>query len=151
MTDYRGTLQLKRGRERPVENRHPWIFSGAIERVHGDPQPGDLVAVVDLQDRWLATAYYNPRSQIRARILSWESDDVVDEAWWRVRLAAALARREALQLEPATTAYRLVNAEADQLPGLVVDCYGDYLVLQALTLGIERRKSELAAALLDIT
>lgn len=151
MSDYQGTLQLKRGRERPVENRHPWIFSGAVEAVYGDPAPGDLVAVVDARDRWLATAYYNPRSQIRARILTWESDDIVDEEWWRGRLEAALTRRAALQFEPATTAYRLVNAEADFLPGLVVDRYGDYLVLQALTMGIERRKAELADILLELT
>ncbi|NLF65347.1 MAG: class I SAM-dependent rRNA methyltransferase [Chloroflexi bacterium] len=151
MTDYRGTLQLKRGREKPVENRHPWIFSGAVEAVHGDPEPGDLVAVVDSRDRWLATAYYNARSQIRARILSWEADDIVDEAWWYARLQAAIGRRLALQLEPDTTAYRLVNAEADFLPGLVVDRYADYLVLQALTMGIERRKAMLASALSELT
>ena len=151
MTDYRGTLQLKRGREKPVENRHPWIFSGAVEAVHGDPEPGDLVAVVDSRDRWLATAYYNARSQIRARILSWEADDIVDEAWWYARLQAAIGRRLALQFEPDTTAYRLVNAEADFLPGLVVDRYADYLVLQALTMGIERRKAMLASALSELT
>lgn len=151
MTDYQGTLQLKRGREKPVENRHPWIFSGAIEAVYGDPEPGDLVAVVDSRDRWLATAYYNPRSQIRARILSWEADEVVDESWWHGRLRAALERRAALQLEPETTAYRLVNAEADLLPGLVVDRYADYLVLQALTMGIERHKAMLAGALTELT
>src|SRR5690606_4702556 len=151
MTDYRGTLQLKRGREKPVENRHPWIFSGAVEAVHGDPEPGDLVAVVDSRDRWLATAYYNARSQIRARILSWEADDVIDEAWWYARLRAAIEQRLALQFEPDTTAYRLVNAEADFLPGLVVDRYADYLVLQALTMGIERRKAMLASALSELT
>lgn len=151
MTDYRGTLQLKRGRERPVEHRHPWIFSGAVEAVYGDPAPGDLVAVVGAGDRWLATAYYNPHSQIRARILSWQADEVVDEAWWRARLEAALERRAALELEPETTAYRLVNAEADLLPGLVVDRYGAYLVLQALTMGIERRKAALAAILRELT
>jgi 23S rRNA (cytosine1962-C5)-methyltransferase len=151
MSGVSATIRLKRGRERPVENRHPWVFSGAIAQVTGEPAPGDLVAVLGHQGDWLATAYYNPHSQIRARILSWDVGEAIDEPWWRRRLQAALDRRAKLQLEPATTAFRLVNAEADQLPGLVVDRYGDFLVLQALTAGIERHKELLAALLVDLT
>ena len=144
------TLQLKPKREKPVQNRHPWVFSGAIRQVKGEPQPGDLVEVVAHDNEWLATGYYNPHSQIRVRLLSWEEADTVDEGWWRGRLAAALARREALALAPETTAYRLVYAESDRLPGLVVDGYGDFLVLQALTLGIERRKEMVSGLLAEL-
>lgn len=146
----RGNLFLKPERYKPVRQRHPWIFSGAIQRVDGAPAPGDLVAVRTQGGDYLATGYYNPHSQIRARLLTWDEGETVGPDFWRARLAQALALRQALALEPATTAYRLVNAEADGLPGLIVDRYGDYLVLQCLTLGIERRKAWLVDALVDL-
>ncbi len=149
MEQVTATVKLKPGREKPVQNRHPWIFSGAIRSVAGQPAAGDLVTIRAHDGMWLATAYYNPHSQIRARILSWTEGEEVGEAWWRARLQQAIATRDALNLAPQTTAYRLVNAEADQLPGLVVDRYGDYLVLQALTAGIDRRKELLAQLLLQ--
>lgn len=150
MDEVTGTLQLKPKREKPVQNRHPWIFSGAIRHVEGNPAPGDLVNIVAHDNQWLAVGYYNPHSQIRARLLSWESGATIDEQWWRDRLLQAVARRRALDLEPQTTAYRLVHAEADQLPGLVVDRYDDYLVLQALTMGIDRRKRMLSTLLAEL-
>lgn len=144
------TLILGAGREKPVLNRHPWVFSGAIARVKGHPQPGDVVEIAAHDGRPLALAYYNPRSQIQARILSWDVNRPLDEAFWQGLLERALAGRIALQLEPATTAYRLVNAEADGLPGLIVDRYGDYLVIQCLTLGIDQRKEMLVALLAEL-
>jgi 23S rRNA (cytosine1962-C5)-methyltransferase len=144
-------VQLKRGREKPVANRHPWLFSGAIAQVTGNPGPGDLVAVLDQRGEWLATAYYNPNSQIRARILSWDAGEPIDEAWWRARLQASLLRRMLFDFEPQTTAFRLVYAEADQLPGLIVDRYGEFLVLQALTAGIDRHKQMLARIIAELT
>ncbi|MCA9944800.1 MAG: 23S rRNA (cytosine(1962)-C(5))-methyltransferase RlmI, partial [Anaerolineales bacterium] len=110
-------LTLKPGREKSVLNRHPWLFSGAIGRVEGEPQPGDLVQVLDGNGRFLATGTYNPHSQIRVRLLSWDVDEQIDEAFWHGRLQQANRHRQQLNLEPATTAYRLVNAEADGLPG----------------------------------
>lgn len=136
-----GVVRLKRGREKPVLNRHPWIFSGAIQQTSGNPEPGALVDVVDAQDRWLALAYYNSRSQITARILTWDQQTSIDDDFWLGRLLQAAAARDMLGLEPQTTAFRLVNAEADGLPGLIVDKYADYLVIQCTTAGIERRKS----------
>ena len=133
-------LILKRGREKSVLNRHPWLFSGAIDRVEGEPQPGDLVQVLDGNGRFLSTGYYNPHSQIRVRLLSWNVDEQIDEGFWNGRLQQATAHRQQLNLEPTTTAYRLVNAEADGLPGLIVDRYGDFLVMQSLTAGIEAQK-----------
>ncbi len=140
MTLLTGTIWLKQGRARPVINRHPWVFSGAIQRVSGEPEPGGLVRVVDERGQWLATAYYNPRSQIRARIISWDETVVIDDAFWEERLARAVSARDLLELPPQTTAYRLVNAEADGLPGLIVDRYGEFLVVQCATLGIDSRK-----------
>jgi len=165
------SLQLKPGRDKPVHNRHPWVFSGAVGRLHGDPQPGDLITITDERDNPLATATFNPRSQIVARILSWDPAEPIDDAFWGRRLERAIAARAALGLSsdagaalvspaallpgspvPAspTTAYRLVNAEADGLPGLIVDRYGDHLVMQCLTLGIDRRKAMLTAQLAEL-
>ncbi|MCA9977986.1 MAG: class I SAM-dependent methyltransferase [Anaerolineales bacterium] len=138
------SLKLKQGREKPVHNRHPWVFSGAISQIVGSPQPGEVVSVLDGNGRFLAHAYYNPHSQIRGRILSWEENETIDENFWHSKLQRAIAGRAALNLEPATTAYRLVNAEADGVPGLIVDKYGDFLVMQCLTLGIDQRKMMLA-------
>lgn len=142
-----GTLRLNKGREKPVENRHPWVFSGAIQRVEGTPQPGDLVRIAAANGRYLATAYYNPKSQISGRIISWEPEQALDEAFWRAKLQRALDGRARLPLHPHTTAYRLINGESDGLPGLIVDRYGDYLVLQAMTLGIDQRKELLVGLL----
>lgn len=147
MEPINGKIILKAGREKPVRQRHPWVFSGAIGRVEGQPKPGDLVLVAESHGRALASAYYNPHSQIRARILSWDVDEAIDAAFWQRRLTRAIAARQLLALEPHTTAYRLVNAEADGLPGLVVDRYGRSLVMQCLTLGIDRRKTLLAELL----
>ncbi len=145
-----GILALKSGRARPVNNRHPWVFSGAIERVEGSPQPGDLVAVNDQHGRFLATGYYNPHSQIRARLLTWDANQPINEAFWRGRFLRALDGRDALALQPETNAYRLINAEADGIPGLIVDRYAGYLVMQGLTMGIEKRKEMLASLLVDL-
>ena len=173
------TLILKPGRDKPVHNRHPWVFSGAIGRVKGQPAPGDLVTVADHKGAPLATAYYNAKSQIQARILSWETAAPIDESFWRNRLQQAIHGRSLitaplitdplntdplntdplntdplitvpLPTAPLNTAHRLINAEADLLPGLVVDRYGDYLVMQCLTLGIDRRKEMLARLLAEL-
>lgn len=141
------TLHLKPGRDRPVRGRHPWIFSGAVARLEGAPTPGDLAQVRAANDEPLGWAYVNDRSQIVGRMLSWEPEPRPDEAFWRARLREAIGLRLALpDIDPrqADAACRLVNAESDGLPGLVIDRYGPFLVLQALTAGIELRKADLA-------
>jgi len=143
-------IRLKPEREKSVLNRHPWVFSGAIARVQGAPQPGEIVEVRDHADQFLARGYYNPHSQIAVRLLTWDAAEEITPVFWRHRLQAAVARRAALMQDPATTACRLVFAESDGLPGLIVDRYGDWLVLQALTLGIEAHKATLIQALLDL-
>lgn len=141
---------LKRNRAKPVLQRHPWVFSGAIERVEGDPENGDIVDVHDFGGNWLARGYVNQQSQIVVRLLTWQQGEEVDVAFWRRRLERAIAARRALAVDPGTTAYRLVHAESDYLPGLIVDRYGDWLVVQCLTLGVERWKDELTGLLADL-
>ena len=143
-------LFLKSGRDKPVHNRHPWIFGGAVERIAGDVADGDLVAVRDTQGRFLGRGYLNRQSQITVRMLSWEEDEAIDGTFWRRRIVDAVARRRALIDEQATTAYRLIYAESDLLPGLIVDRYDDFLVVQCLTLGIARRQEEIVRALVDV-
>jgi 23S rRNA (cytosine1962-C5)-methyltransferase len=144
------TLRLKGGREKPVQNRHPWIFSGAIEAISGgSPQPGNIVDVCDSRNRWLARGYYNPNSQINVRILTWEQSEAIDSSFWSRRIELAISHRNSLGFEPKTNAYRLINAESDGLPGLVVDRYGDFLVVQFLTAGVDVRRELLADLLVE--
>ncbi len=143
-------ITLRPRRDKPLRQKHPWIFSGAIARVEGDPQPGDWVRVHAADDTFLATGYYNERSQIQVRVLAW-GDTAVDEAFWHNKISAAVQRRALLHLpDENNTAYRLINAEADGLPGLIVDAYGDYLVLQCLTMGVDVRKEMIADVLMTV-
>jgi 23S rRNA (cytosine1962-C5)-methyltransferase len=143
----RAKVVLKRGREKPVLNRHPWIFSGAIKNIEGECADGDIVTVVDSRGGFLAQGYLNRRSQITVRLLSWIEEETIDRGFFRHRLEQAIAIRRPLQEDPATNAYRLVNAESDFLPGLVLDRYSEYLVIQFLTLGIEKWKGEIVSLL----
>ena len=138
---------LKKKREKPLLQKHPWLFSGAIHHIEGDVAPGDLVQIVDSNGRFLATAYYNPKSQIQARVLSWDADEKINSGFWERRMKRAINGRSQLALEPESNAYRLINAEADGLPGLVVDKYGEFLVMQCLTLGIDQRKEQIINSL----
>ncbi len=142
---------LKPGREKPVRNRHPWIFSGGIRSLPNGAANGDIVDVRAHDGQWLAAGYLNRESQIQVRLLSWQPNQAIDDLFWRDKLAQSIARRATLIADPLTTAYRLVNGENDFLPGLVVDRYDRWLVLQAGTLGIDRRKHKLAQLLLDLT
>lgn len=126
---------LQKGRERSLLRRHPWIFSGAVNRLEGTPQPGETVAVFAADGRFLGRGAYSPVSQIRIRIWTFDEQEEIDEAFFQRRLQTALARREALQIPRQTNAFRLVSAEADGLPGLIVDRYGDFLVCQFLCVG----------------
>lgn len=143
-----GTVVLKHGREKPLRQRHPWVFSGAIEVA--DAEPGALVTVRDRAGEFLGQGYFNPRSQIAIRVLSWCEGDVINADWWRARLQAAINARAGLAAYESLVAYRLIYAESDGLPGLVVDRYGEYLVIQSLTLGIEVVKPLLLDLLVDL-
>ncbi len=137
MTAANPKLWLKPGREKSLRRRHPWVFSGAIERVEGAPGSGATVDVVTADGNFVARAAYSPTSQIRARVWTFLSDERVDAAWFRARLARAIESRRKLGMLDAGSACRLVFSESDGLPGLVVDRYGDYLVCQFLSAGAE--------------
>ena len=147
-----GAVHLKRGRAKPFFFGHPWVFSGSVERLEGNPRDGDVVDVFDHRGRFIARGFYNSRSQIRVRLVSWNRDAAIDEGLFRRRLAAAFElRHDLLDLPAHTDAYRLVYSEGDGLPGLVVDRYGQWLVVQLLSLGMARRKDMLAAALGELS
>src|SRR5262245_61695015 len=132
------SIIIKHDREKPVRNQHPWIFSGAIEEVRGNPAPGEIVTVLSHKGAFLARGYWNPTSQSQVRRLTWH-DEAIDEDWWRGMLKRAIEARSPVNpmIKHLRVAYRIVNAESDYLPGLVVDQYGDWLVLQTLTLHID--------------
>jgi len=144
-------LILRAGREKSLARRHPWIFSGAVARVQGDPGPGDTVAVRAAGGEFLAWAAYSPVSQIRARVWSWDEGEAVDGELLHSRLRRALAARERLLAAEDSDAMRLVHGESDGLPGVVVDRYGEVAVLQVLTAGAERWRDELAVAVRELS
>jgi len=172
-------IVLKPGREKSLLRRHPWVFSGAIERVDGTPVSGDTLPVRDNAGNFLAWAAYNPDSQITARVWSWNEGESIDAEFFRRRISAALEVRRALlplQLggitsdlagvfcqpsrmasssseswgEGLNNGARLIHAESDGLPGLVVDQYGDTLVMQVGSAGAERWRDTIAGILQEL-
>jgi 23S rRNA (cytosine1962-C5)-methyltransferase len=139
---------LKPRKEKPLLAHHPWIFSGAIARIDG-AHDGDTVDIFDSENRWLARGYYNSKSQIAVRVWTW-NDELIDRKFLRARLERAIKARNEFIDRENTTAYRLVNAESDLLPGLVVDRYGDFIVMQFLTLGIEARQAEIVSLVQEL-
>ena len=142
-------IQLKRGREKSLKRRHPWIFSGAVEKASGSA--GDTLEVVDSAKKVLARAAYSPKSQIRARVWTFDPKEDVDAAFFRNRIQKALALREALAASKYSNALRLVHGESDGLPGLVVDRYADVLVAQFLAAGVERWRDPILDALMELS
>jgi 23S rRNA (cytosine1962-C5)-methyltransferase len=141
-----GIVTIRPGREKPILQQHPWIFSGAIASAR-HAQPGDIVTVVAHTGEFLARGYWNPRSQIQVRILTWQ-DEPINEDWWRRMLGRAIDAR--YNRPQYNVGNRISNAENDFIPGLIVDRYGDFLVLQALTLYIDRNKTYLARLLAEL-
>ena len=139
---------LKKGREKSLHLRHPWIFSGAIAEVKGSPQPGDTVQVTAAGGADLGIGAFSPLSQIRVRMWAFTPGAVATEAFFSERISASIGRRSLFSAGPAPSGYRLVNAESDGLPGLVVDRYGDWAVCQFLSAGADRWKSAIVDALM---
>ena len=144
-------IVLKRGREKSLRRRHPWIFSGALEKVDGNPASGDTVEVRSADGQTLALAAWSPESQIRARVWSFDASVRIDAAFLRARIERAVALRSALPAARHTNALRLVHGESDGLPGLVVDRYADVLVAQFLSAGAERWRESILDALAEAT
>jgi 23S rRNA (cytosine1962-C5)-methyltransferase len=141
---------LRPGREKSLLRRHPWIFSGAVQHVDEEPASGETMDLLSSDRQFLARAAYSPSSQIRARVWTFE-EEPVDVEFFRRRIRSAIEARRKLGVEAHADAYRLVYAESDGLPGLIVDRYGDVLVLQSLTAGSEFWKETLADLLLEET
>ena len=143
------TVILKEGREKSVLRHHPWIFSGAIREVAGDPCIGETVEIRSARGEFLAHGAYAASSHIPVKIWNFDESEAVDEAFFRKRLASAYALRKTVFHGSLPDAYRLVCAESDGLPGLVVDLYGEYAVCQITGAGMERHRELVGALLLD--
>ncbi|MGC2047538.1 MAG: class I SAM-dependent methyltransferase [Gallionella sp.] len=160
-------IVLKAGKEKSLLRKHPWIFSGAIQRVEGAPDSGDTVQVRAADGRFLAQAAYNPQSKITARVWSWNENEAIDATFLRNKIAAAIDARNALLPSPAggesaargakpaggegrSNSMRLIHAESDGLPGLIVDRYGDVLVMQIGSAGVEYWRDTIADIFQDL-
>lgn len=141
------TVILKPGEGDRVVAGHPWIYQGSVLKLTKPVTDGELVQVKDHRQRFLGTGFFNAKSRINVRVLSPERI-TVDQAFFDVRIRAALAVRR--KHMPAATSFRVVNAESDQLSGLIVDKYEDVLVLQTSSLGMDLHKAEIVAALRGI-
>ncbi len=144
-----GTVFLNPGKDKPVRQGHPWIFSGAIRKEPKSATPGMLVDVMDADKSFVARGYFNPHSQIRVRVLTRDEREMVTGAFIRQRIHAAVARRSRIFADGRTNCARLVAHESDLLPGLIVDRYGDAIVFQIVTAGMERWRTEIIGALRD--
>jgi len=141
---------LKQGREKSLLRRHPWIFSGAIHHADENAASGATVDLLSFNKQFLARASYSPHSQIRARVWTFE-DEPVDKEFFRRRIRSAIDTRYSLLDSSSSDSLRLIYAESDYLPGLIVDRYGDVLILQSLTAGPEYWKETFADLLLEVT
>ncbi len=144
-------LRLKPGHVQPVWAGHPWVYAQAIQDLRGGATPGDVVRVEDPRGNFLGRGCYSPKSAIPVRVLTRDPDVAIDAAFFRARIAAALARREAMGLgAEGSDGYRLVHSEGDGLPGLIVDRFGEVLVVQLLTVGMKTREATLLGVLMDV-
>ncbi|MEZ5083857.1 MAG: class I SAM-dependent rRNA methyltransferase [Bacteroidales bacterium] len=137
-----GILKLKKGREKSVLNGHPWIFLGAVNELKQVIKNGQLVRVLSADDQFLGMASVSLQSQIRARMWT-AKDEPIDEQFFNDKIQAAVKRRKLLLIPDKTDAYRLINAESDELPGVIVDKYADMLVCQFLSAGAEFFREEI--------
>lgn len=144
-------ITLKPRHALPFFKHHPWVFAGAIRSVQGDPQPGDEVVLNTHEGEFIARGLFNPHSQIRVRLFSWNQAEPLERAFWKARLQTAFQLREALFGRTSeVTAYRLVNSEADGLSGLTVDRYDRWLSVQFTSLAIALRQERLIELLVEL-
>ncbi|MDB5019193.1 MAG: Pseudouridine synthase [Pedobacter sp.] len=140
---------LKKGKEKAALQRHPWIFSGAIEKVKGSPLNGEVVRVLAANADFLAYGYYNENSRVAIRLLEWDQARNIDKGWYQQKIQTAIAARKHVLKNGDTNTCRLVFSEADFLPGLIVDQYASYLSLQILSAGMESVKADIIDILRD--
>ena len=144
-------LILKPGKERSLFRRHPWIFEGSVARLNGRARPGDTVDVVDDNGRTLARAAWSPKSQIRARVWSFDAQAIIDDAFFKRRVADAVARRQAMPQLAGQEGMRLIHGESDGLPGVIADRYGDTICLQLTAAGPDKWRKAIVGALVQAT
>jgi 23S rRNA (cytosine1962-C5)-methyltransferase len=145
-----GKVIVKPEREDAVKRRHPWLFSGSVAKIEGKVQPGDIVDVVSQDGTWLARGFVNPQSEVPVRIATWKPDERLDEEWLWNRLQQAWQRRKQLGIPDQTDAFRLVYAESDFLPGVIADCYADFVVVQIYTPAMDKWRDLLADFLMEL-
>jgi 23S rRNA (cytosine1962-C5)-methyltransferase len=138
---------LQRDRKKRLELGHPWVFAGEINRIDGEAAPGELVDVHTYQGKYLATGYWNPKSQITIRTVSYKPLEAMDQAFFRERFEQCAQHRNRFVKGHDC---RLVYGEADFLPGLIVDRFGEVLVVQVLTLGMDIHREAIIAALIEV-
>jgi len=146
VTEY-ARVRLKKGKEKRILLGHPWVYCTDIEVLRGPADPGDIVLLENHRGKPLALGYYNPNSVIAVRVLTQNPKERIDRDFFLHRIRQALELRLKLFREETTNAFRVVFAEADLLPGLIVDRFASLLVVQFLTLGMERRKGDIVEAL----
>ncbi|MCX2478435.1 class I SAM-dependent rRNA methyltransferase [Pedobacter sp. MC2016-15] len=134
---------LKKGKEKAALQRHPWIFSGAIDKVKGAPLNGEVVKVFAADKSFLAYGYYNNESRVAVRMLEWDEDKAINKDWYHSKLVQSIAARAHVLSNEDTDTCRLVFSESDYLPGLIVDQYASFLSLQILSAGIENVKADI--------
>ncbi|WP_179207933.1 MULTISPECIES: 23S rRNA (cytosine(1962)-C(5))-methyltransferase RlmI [Yersinia] len=138
---------LAMGREKSLLRRHPWVFSGAVERVEGKPLPGETVDIMDSRGKWLARGAYSPESQLRARVWTFQQDEAVDNDFFIRRLQQAQSWRDWIAKRDGLDSYRLIAGESDGLPGVTIDRFQNFFVLQLLSAGAEYQRGALINAL----
>ncbi len=141
-------ITLKKGREAAILRGHPWMFSGAIAAVNGTPGAGDIVLAKDSAGKPLALGFFNPRTDIAFRVLTRNCASIISADFWQRRVQTACGLRKKM-IPPGTNAYRLINAEGDGFPGLIVDVYDSTLVLSITTAGMEKQKKYIVDALVS--
>lgn len=135
-------IRLKKGRDAALLHGHPWVFSGAIDAVEGKPAAGDVVLAKNAAGKPVALGFFNPHTDIAFRFLTSHTETVISSDFWRRRLETACALRRKI-INDRTNAYRLINAEGDGFPGLIVDVYNSILVLSVTTAGMEKQKKHI--------
>ena len=144
------SITLNPGREKSVLNGHPWLFSGAIKKINGNPENGETIAVYSQSGKHLGWAAFSEYSKIKARMWSWNPDEQIDREFISQKVQNAVMLRERFVRKDETDAFRVIHAESDGLPGIIFDRYGEVGVLQCLTAGADFWRDDLLEILADI-
>ncbi|WJG07860.1 class I SAM-dependent methyltransferase [Aliiglaciecola sp. LCG003] len=141
------SLILHPGREKSLLRKHPWIFASAIQEFKGTVRSGDTVDILDSNNQFLARGAWSPKSQIQARVWTFDKNEIIDNGFFRRRIEQAIALRTPIIAKHGLTGYRIVAAESDGLPGITIDKYADVIVCQLLSAGAEKHRAKILWAL----